>query len=157
MWAFLCSHADIQSNHNPEIKPTHGPSAKTSCKARNHRELELSIWRICVFNKDFYQVRTLPIILHPITDLTFKVYEGVDFLKYEIEIMKTSDFRRRPTAQIALQGWLETKTKLDISMARWRLRRRDEFLGLRVMRDAVSVVQQSFDNVTRMLNPQVST
>jgi hypothetical protein len=70
--------------------------------------------------------------------------------------MKTSDFRRRPTAQIALRGWLETKTKLDISMARWRLRRRDEFLGLRVMRDAVSVVQQSFDSVTRMLNPQVS-
>jgi hypothetical protein len=70
--------------------------------------------------------------------------------------MKMPDFRRRTTAQVALQHWLETKVKLDISMARWRLRKRDEFMGLRVMRDAVSVVQQSFDNVTRMLNPQAS-
>jgi hypothetical protein len=70
--------------------------------------------------------------------------------------MKTPDFRRRPTAQVALQHWLETKVNLDVSIARWRLRRRDEFVGLRVMRDAVSVVQQSFDNVTRILNPQAS-
>jgi hypothetical protein len=85
------------------------------------------------------------------------VYDGLEFLKDQIDAMKTPDFRRRPTAQIALQRWLETKAKLDVSTARWRLRKRDEFLGLRVMRDAVSVVQQSFDNMTRMLNPQVST
>jgi hypothetical protein len=70
--------------------------------------------------------------------------------------MKTPDFRQRPPAQVALQRWLETKVKLDVSVARWRLRRRDEFVGLRVMRDAVSVVQQSFDNVTRVFNPQAS-
>ena len=70
--------------------------------------------------------------------------------------MKTDDFRQRPNAQAALQRWLETKAKLDVSIARWRLRKRDEPLGLRVMRDAVSVVQQSLDNVTRILNPQAS-
>jgi hypothetical protein len=70
--------------------------------------------------------------------------------------MKLPDFRRRPTAEVALQRWVETKAKLDVSMARWRLRKRDEFIGLRVMRDAVSVVQQSFDNVTRILNPEAS-
>jgi hypothetical protein len=70
--------------------------------------------------------------------------------------MKTPDFRQRPSAQIALQYWLETKVKLDVSIARWRLRRRDEFVGLRVMRDAVSVVQQGLDNVTRVFNPQAS-
>jgi hypothetical protein len=70
--------------------------------------------------------------------------------------MKTPNFQRRPTAQVAFQHWLETKVKLNLSMARWRLRKRDEFVGLRVMRDAVSVVQQSFNDVTRMLNPQAS-
>jgi hypothetical protein len=70
--------------------------------------------------------------------------------------MKTPDFHQRPTAQAALQSWLEIKSKLEISMARWRLSKRDEFVGLRVMRDAVSVVQQSFGDVARMLNPQVS-
>ena len=68
--------------------------------------------------------------------------------------MKIPDFRRRPTAELALRHWMETKSRLDISVARWRLRRRDEFMGLRVMRDAVSAVQQS---VTRILNPQEST
>jgi hypothetical protein len=68
--------------------------------------------------------------------------------------MQTPDFRQRPTAKVALQRWIETKSKLDVSMARWRLRRRDEFVGLRVVRDAVSAVQQS---VTRILNPQAGT
>jgi hypothetical protein len=81
------------------------------------------------------------------------VYDGLEFLRNQITIMKTPDFRRRPTAKVALQHWTETKSKLDISMARWRLRRRDEFMGLRVVRDAVSAVQQS---VTRILNPQAS-
>jgi hypothetical protein len=89
-------------------------------------------------------------------DLCFKVYEGLEFLKNLIDSTKIPDFRRRPTAQVALQSWLESKAKLDVSIARWRLSKRDEFVGLRVMRDAVSVAQQSFDNVTRMLNPQVS-
>jgi hypothetical protein len=84
------------------------------------------------------------------------VYDGLDFLKDQIDFMKTPNFRQRPTAQVAFQHWVETKVRLDASMARWRLRKRDEFVGLRVMRDAVSVVQQSFDNVTRMLNPQAS-
>jgi hypothetical protein len=70
--------------------------------------------------------------------------------------MRLPDFRQRPTADVALQRWVETKVKLDVSMARWRLRKRDEFIGLRVMRDAVSVVQQSFDNVTRILNSEAS-
>jgi hypothetical protein len=84
------------------------------------------------------------------------VYDGLEFLKNQIDAMKMGDFRQRPTAQIALQCWLETKVKLDVSIARWRLRRRDEFVGLRVMRDAVSVVQQGLDNVTRVFNPQAS-
>jgi hypothetical protein len=67
-----------------------------------------------------------------------------------------SDFRQRPTAKVALQTWLDMKAGLDISIARWRLRKRNEFVGLRVMRDAVSVVQQSLDNVTRVFNPQAS-
>jgi hypothetical protein len=70
--------------------------------------------------------------------------------------MKLPDFRRRPTAEVALQRWLETKVRLDVSTARWRLGKRDEFVGFRVMRDAVSVVQQSFDNVARVLNPEAS-
>jgi hypothetical protein len=70
--------------------------------------------------------------------------------------MKLPDFQRRPTAEVALRRWLETKGKLDVSMARWRLGKRDEFIGLRVMRDAVSVVQQSFDNVARILHPEAS-
>ena len=70
--------------------------------------------------------------------------------------MKMPDFRRRPTAQAALHHWLKIKAKLNVSMARWRLRKRDESVGLRVVRDAVSVVQQSLGSVTRILNPQVS-
>lgn len=81
------------------------------------------------------------------------MYEGLEFLKDQVDFMKAPDFRQRPTAQIALQRWLATKGKLDIGTARWRLRRRDEFVGLRVMRDAVSVVQKG---LTRMLNPQAS-
>jgi hypothetical protein len=84
------------------------------------------------------------------------VYDGLGFLKEHIDAMKTPDFRQRPTAQVTLQRWLETKVKLDVSIARWRLRKRDESMGLRVMLDAVSVVQQSLDNVTRIFNPQVS-
>jgi hypothetical protein len=81
------------------------------------------------------------------------VYEGLEFLKNQIDFMKTPDFRQRPTAQLALQRWQETKGKLDIATARWRLRERDEPVGLRVMRDAVSVVQKG---LTRILNPQAS-
>jgi hypothetical protein len=84
------------------------------------------------------------------------MYDGLEFLKNQVDAMKTPDFRRRPTAKIALQSWLNIKVGLDVSIARWRLRKRDEFLGFRVVRDAVSVVQQSLDNVTRILGPQVS-
>ena len=84
------------------------------------------------------------------------MYDGLGFLKDHIDTMKTPNFRLRPTAEKALQRWLEMKIKLDVSIARWRLRKRDESMGLRVMRDAVSVVQQGLYNVTSMLNPQAS-
>jgi hypothetical protein len=85
-----------------------------------------------------------------------QVYDGLEFLKDQIDAMKTPDFRQRPTAQVVLQSWLATKVKLDVAIARWRLRKRDEFIGLRVIRDAASVVQQSLDDMTRIFNSQVS-
>jgi len=84
------------------------------------------------------------------------VYDGLEFLKNQIDAMKTPDFRRRTTAANALQQWLETKANLAVYIARWRLRKRDESVGLRVMRDAVSVVQQGLYNMTTILNPQAS-
>ena len=59
-------------------------------------------------------------------------------------------------AQAALHHWLKIKAKLNVSMAQWCLQKRYELVGLHVMWDAVSVMQQSLDNVMHILNSQVS-
>ena len=78
------------------------------------------------------------------------MYEGLDFLKAQIDTMRTPNFQSRPNAQIALERWLDTKSKLDVSIARWRLRKRTESVGERALLDTIAAVKS-------MLNPQVST
>jgi hypothetical protein len=70
--------------------------------------------------------------------------------------MKTPDFRPRPTAQIALRQWLDTKSNLDLSIARWRLRKRNESVGERALLDVIAVARGGIQSVKNMLSPQVS-
>ena len=84
------------------------------------------------------------------------MYEGLEFLKKQTDIMKIPDFRSRPTAQIALEQWLDTKSKLDVSIARWRLRKRTESVGERALRDAIAAARGGIHSVRSMLNPHVS-
>ncbi|RDB20142.1 hypothetical protein Hypma_012977 [Hypsizygus marmoreus] len=90
-----------------------------------------------VFYKDFYQK-----------------YEGLEFLASLIDFMKTRDFRQRPTAQVALQYWYNIRTHLDVAIARWRLRRRNESFGERVVLDTVAVARQSIHSVKRLLGSE---
>ena len=70
--------------------------------------------------------------------------------------MKTPDFRWRPTAHIALERWLDAKNKLDVSIARWRLRKRNESVGERAFLDAIAVARGGIQSVKNLLSPQVS-
>jgi hypothetical protein len=70
--------------------------------------------------------------------------------------MKTPDSEFRPTAQTALERWLDTRRKLDISIARWRLRKRNESVGERALLDAIAAARGGIHNMKSMLNPQVS-
>jgi hypothetical protein len=70
--------------------------------------------------------------------------------------MKSPDFRQRPTAEVALKEWLDTKDKFYVSGARGRLRKRDESMGERMMLDAVAAAREGIHSVKRMLSPQVS-
>jgi hypothetical protein len=69
--------------------------------------------------------------------------------------MRTPDSQSRPSAQIALERWLDMRSKLDISIARWRLRKRDESVGGRALLDAIAAARGGIHNIKSMLNPQV--
>jgi hypothetical protein len=85
------------------------------------------------------------------------VYEGVEFLKAQIETMKTPDFAQRPSAHAALQLWLNTKSNFEISITRWPLGKRTESVGERALLDAITITRGSSHSVKRMLNPLVSS
>lgn len=62
----------------------------------------------------------------------------------------------RPTADLAIQHWCNVKDQLDVSVARWRLRKRDESIGERVVLDTVAAARQGIHNVKRLFNGQVN-
>ncbi|GLB34243.1 putative protein kinase [Lyophyllum shimeji] len=87
-----------------------------------------------VFYKDFYQK-----------------YEGLDFLASLIDFMKTADFRKRPDAEMALQYWLSIRAHIDVGKARWRLQKRKESIGERVLYDTVAFAKEGVHRMKHML------
>lgn len=83
-------------------------------------------------------------------------YLDLDFLKNLIDTMMTSEFSKRPTALVALHHWYRIKIQLDVSIARWRLRRRNESVGERVVLDTVDVARQGIHGLKRLFNGDVS-
>lgn len=84
-------------------------------------------------------------------------YHGLEFLRSLIDLMMTRDFRQRPTAQAAVQHWYSIRSDLDISVARWRLRKRDETVRERVLLDTVAAARHGIYSVKRLLNGDVSS
>ncbi|RDB17155.1 hypothetical protein Hypma_001985 [Hypsizygus marmoreus] len=60
-------------------------------------------------------------------------YLGLEFLDTLIHFMMTADFHERPTAVVALQHWYKIKSRLNVSVARWRLRKPNETMGIKVI------------------------
>ncbi|KAF5388386.1 hypothetical protein D9615_000861 [Tricholomella constricta] len=87
-----------------------------------------------VFFKDFYQK-----------------YEGLDFLASLIDFMKTSNFRQRPDAEMAMKYWLNVRKHIDVGRARWRLQKRKETMGERVLYDTVAFAREGVHRMKRML------
>jgi len=87
-----------------------------------------------VFYKDFYLI-----------------YEGLDFLTSLIDFMKTADFRQRPDAEMALQYWLSIRAHIDVGKARWRLQKRKETIGERVLYDTVAFAKEGVHRMKHML------
>jgi hypothetical protein len=69
--------------------------------------------------------------------------------------MNMPDIQSCPTAQISLELWLNLRGKLDVSIARWRLRKRNESVGERAILDAIAAARGGIHNMKTMLNPQV--
>ncbi|KAF5374685.1 hypothetical protein D9615_008948 [Tricholomella constricta] len=88
-----------------------------------------------VFFKDFY-----------------KVYEGLDFLAGLIDIMKAPNFRQRPDAEAAMKYWLNVRSHIDVGRARWRLQKRNETLGERVVYGAVAFAREGVHRMKHMLS-----
>ncbi|RDB20135.1 hypothetical protein Hypma_012979 [Hypsizygus marmoreus] len=88
-----------------------------------------------VYNKEFYQK-----------------YLGLDFLADLMKEMMTPDFSKRPSAHAALQQWLMVRSSLNVSMARWRLRRQSESIGERVVLDTVAAARESLHSVKRLFH-----
>ncbi|KAG5653365.1 hypothetical protein H0H81_000866 [Sphagnurus paluster] len=93
-----------------------------------------------VFFKDFYQV-----------------YEGLDFLASLIDFMKTPNFRQRPDAEMAMKYWLNIRTHIDVGRARWRLQKRKETMGERVLYDTVAFARESVQRMKRMVTGEVGS
>ncbi|KAG5653369.1 hypothetical protein H0H81_000870 [Sphagnurus paluster] len=91
-----------------------------------------------VFLKDFYQK-----------------YEGLDFLTTLIEFMKTLDFRQRPDARMAMRYWLNIRAHIDVGRARWRLQKRKETMGERVLYDTVALAREGVHRMKRMVTGEV--
>jgi hypothetical protein len=70
--------------------------------------------------------------------------------------MKPPRSQLRPSAQIALERWLDTRSKLDVSIARWRLRRRNESVGERALLDAIAAARGGIHDMKTMLSSNVS-
>lgn len=70
--------------------------------------------------------------------------------------MLTHDFHKRPTAQFVLQHWCHTKDSLPLYNFHWRLRRRSESVGERVVLDTVAAARQGIHSVKRLFNGEVS-
>ncbi|KAF5388388.1 hypothetical protein D9615_000863 [Tricholomella constricta] len=86
-----------------------------------------------VFYKDFYQK-----------------YEGLDFLATVIDFMKTPNFRQRPDAEMAMTYWLNVRKHIDVGRARWRLQKRKETMGERVLYDTVAFAREGVHRMKRM-------
>lgn len=69
--------------------------------------------------------------------------------------MMTRDFLQRPTAQASIQHWYTIRSELDISVARWRLRKRDETVRERVLLDTVAAARHGIYSVKRLFNGDV--
>lgn len=65
--------------------------------------------------------------------------------------MMTRDPHVRPTAQDALQRWYEIRDSLDVTTARWRLRKPQESVGERV----INTVAAARDNLMYLFNGNV--
>ncbi|KAF5387969.1 hypothetical protein D9615_000850 [Tricholomella constricta] len=92
-----------------------------------------------VFYKDFYQV-----------------YQGLDFLTGLIDFMKTSDFRQRPDAEMSMKYWLKARAQIDVGKARWRLQKRQETVGERVLYDTVAFAKEGVHRMKQSLGMSVS-
>ncbi|KAG5640396.1 hypothetical protein DXG03_008805, partial [Asterophora parasitica] len=87
-----------------------------------------------VFYKDFHQV-----------------YEGLDFLQGLTNYMRTPNFRQRPDADASMKYWLEVRKRIDVGRARWRLQKRQETLGERVLYDTVAFAREGVHRMKRIL------
>ncbi|KAG5641208.1 hypothetical protein DXG03_005767 [Asterophora parasitica] len=56
-------------------------------------------------------------------------YFGLEFLDGLIKMMMTPDWRRRPTAQDALDCWINIRDSIPVASARWPLRKPEESVG----------------------------
>ncbi|KAG5653367.1 hypothetical protein H0H81_000868 [Sphagnurus paluster] len=91
-----------------------------------------------VFFKDFY-----------------KVYEGLDFLASLIDFMKTANFRQRPDAEMVMTYWINVRAHIDVGRARWRLQKRKETMGERVLYDTVAFAREGVQRMKRMVTGEV--
>ncbi|RDB17255.1 hypothetical protein Hypma_001975 [Hypsizygus marmoreus] len=85
---------------------------------------------------------------------------GLEFLDSLIQFMMTHDCNQRPTALVALQYWYKVKASLNVSMARWRLRKPDESVGDRVFHtvaDGIVGLKSLFDGDYHILLYRHST
>ncbi|KAG5647721.1 hypothetical protein DXG03_008444 [Asterophora parasitica] len=78
-------------------------------------------------------------------------YEGLDFLATIIDFMKTPDFRQRPDAEMVMSYWLNVRAHIDVGRARWRLQKRQETMGERVLYDTVAFAKEGVHRMKRML------
>ncbi|KAG5641368.1 hypothetical protein DXG03_005384 [Asterophora parasitica] len=80
----------------------------------------------------------------------FQVYEGLDFLAGLINYMKTADFRQRPDARASMKYWLDVRGRIDVGRARWRLQKRQETIGERVLYDTIAFAREGVHRMKRM-------
>lgn len=68
----------------------------------------------------------------------------------------THNFNERPTALVTLQTWYSIRSQLDVTIARWRLRKQNETVGERVVLDTVAAARHGIHSVKRLFNGEVS-
>ncbi|KAG5641199.1 hypothetical protein DXG03_005781 [Asterophora parasitica] len=84
-----------------------------------------------------------------------KKYLGLEFLDSLIEMMKTPDWRIRPTAQDALDYWINIRDSIPVASARWPLRKPEESVG-EVVVNTLTAARSGVHNL-RYLFEEVST